>query len=677
MDRFNNLLLTYPDLTNFTIESIIHDDMIKRQEFSQYILTELEYFLTTKIHDIYNITNKYNCVLWIGGSRSWYNLFKDNNLDTIQKNSILPGNFDLFCVTNNPDDIKPIICKIKPIFDEIKTHINKHIYECFSSLKSQRRSKKCELIDINKNEYCVFEPCHSIHLRIDKDTDSHNVEFNCDKGKTLIYFECISLPNKIKFIHNKLLTEKNGFLFLNDFGVYLFSELILQDRNKGYNIDFFRKQIIEKLISQHPNKLFHLYIYKQLIKSYRKLFYKTDYYKDYNIKHLIISYIKLVNENIIKDFESRIIETLRRYVEFYILNHLQPFLHTNEQFIVAVGGDAIRQYVDNIKYTNDFDFKIYYNNKKNFNKLLQFVSNKLSLFVVYLFNIKHDIFKDLNIFINDSNISINALSNNNGQFRLRYIKQNPQLPIDLLSIDYRYYITIQIDNTIYKIKNEIPFIDIVLQYNKDKLEYHNVVNTNHYFPYASSEFLYKDISKTYNKLNEAKSRLLKLDKDKSRIEYLKYSIYNSYLKSLPKEHTVLKRKNTFESKNIPKKIKLYSTYDIDNRHIMSSFIDSGNKYFELFNKLLKKKSIIKYQTSFDDVFNLDSTIHQISEPESHLFNLSKLDLALNDIYNDKSDDSNDDNSYDNSDDNSDEIYKPISNKLQNSLIKGIENIKLK
>ena len=231
-------------------------------------------------------------------------------------------------------------------------------------------------------------------------------------------------------------------------------------------------------------------------------------------------------------------------------------MNTNEQFIVAVGGDAIRQYIDQIKYTNDFDFKIYYasKDKTEFNKLLQFVSNKLSLFIVYLFNIKHDIFKDLNIVLNDSNISINTLSNNNGQFRLRYIKQNPQLPIDLLSIDYRYYISIQIDNTIYKIKNEMPFIDIVLQYNKDNLGYHNVVNTNHYFPYATSEFLYKDISKTYSKLNEAKSRLLKLDKDKSRIEYLKYSIYNSYLKSLPKEHNVFKRKNTFESNYITKKI---------------------------------------------------------------------------------------------------------------------------
>ena len=76
-----------------------------------------------------------------------------------------------------------------------------------------------------------------------------------------------------------------------------------------------------------------------------------------------------------------------------------------------------------------------------------------------------------------------------------------------------------------------------------------------------------------------------------------------------------------------KKIKLYNTDVTDNRYIMSSFIDSGNKYFELFNKLLKKKSIIKYQTSFDDVFNLNPIIQQTPKhEENHLFILSKLDF---------------------------------------------------
>ena len=187
-------------------------------------------------------------------------------IDNIQKISILPGNFDLFCVTNNPDDIKPIICKIKPIFDEIKIHINKHIYECFSSLKSQRRSKQCELIDINKNEYCVFEPCHSIHLRIDKDTDSNNVEFNCDKGKTLIYFECISLPNKINFIQeNQSLSKKNVFRGFH-FQINPFSQSKLISVYKGKILDvivdirsnskYFGKFLKIYLDSKNNNSLF-------------------------------------------------------------------------------------------------------------------------------------------------------------------------------------------------------------------------------------------------------------------------------------------------------------------------------------------------------------------------------------------------------------------------------------
>ena len=94
--------------------------------------------------------------------------------------------------------------------------------------------------------------------------------------------------------------------------------------------------------------------------------------------------------------------------------------------------------------------------------------------------------------------TLESLSTMSGQFRLRYTKKTDTFPVDLLSIDYRYRLSLTLDSQVYKVKMSVPFLDIVLQENIKHIQSTDIVNYTYQLPVASSKFLYDDLISIYN-----------------------------------------------------------------------------------------------------------------------------------------------------------------------------------
>lgn len=525
-----------PEYLTSTKEKIFENDIFKRTQFADFMFNNKIIF-DKVITNINNIVDEHKCLMWIGGSRSWYNLIEENYLglvtDSIEYTSILPGNYDIFCICPDDNILKEILCKVKLELDSLYDLFSNTdtLYKCYSSIVDKTRSKKCS---IKNTDICVFDPCYSLHLRIKTQEEEIN-RINCEKGKTLIYFECITLPNKnLNKIKEFLFIQNEKINYLNLYGLYLFSQLILNSRtvDKGYNIDYYRNIIIKRIIKD--KQLNEKDVYKKLISYYNYLFKGTKNYKDYDMDNLIKTYIDINDPELISSYESILIEKLRIYVNSFIVNNVQDILSNSKYlgntFIFECGGDAMRRYINAITQTNDFDFKLYYNDTINNKDLKNDIITEMCKFITFLYDKKHTIFKNV-ISSTDFNCKLESLSSQSGQFRIRYIKKNDKLPVDLLSIDYRYKLNLTLDSVNYKVKMSLPFLDIVLQENTKNIKSYNVINETNRLNVASSSFLYNDLISIYTEYTNAKIRFNnnKQNKDLIRFNALKYFIYKKYL----------------------------------------------------------------------------------------------------------------------------------------------------
>jgi hypothetical protein len=162
--------------------------------------------------------------------------------------------------------------------------------------------------------------------------------------------------------------------------------------------------------------------------------------------------------------------------------------------------------------------------------VVAFLSKYLSRFVVYLIYNKHRFLPSNFVQIQESSdmrITYRFLLDSL-QFRLRFIEQNASLGVDLLSIDFRSSVVVDMvldgNATSFPMFVDVPFLDLVIQSNVGKSFAETRGHSkSEVVPVASLKFLLKDLERTYTKAPLAAARYWnnKNSKDEARYKKLR------------------------------------------------------------------------------------------------------------------------------------------------------------
>lgn len=552
-------------------EVIFKEGIDAREKFYSFYKMNMKNIISSNLSKSLNLIEKNTTsTTFIAGSRAWNHYIKnecnDNiipELSLLEQNSILPGNYDIFCICTNKNQIDDIYKEICICFDKIISEIydNKSVASSYSltyisnvgkDVTSKNKQKisshkfyakhlerYCPLNTEFSSEGCVFPACKAMHLELTYDPSDNNVKkLSGDfDGKVLLYFEVIYIPGdeSIDVINKQLLSQCNNskLKYLNLTGLYLFNELIL-NRNKEYDVDLNRKRILDKILVKGNIDPFSMYI--KILGLYKQLFFsRSDY--SFKLSLLLKHFIDLCNKDLMSSFTSYITETFRPYINTFV-SEIDQHLREMNSYIFVTGGDAYRRYIDDIKKTNDLDTKVFYKNEEDKKSLINFLTLKLSELVTILYSNKNNIFKRTSdvIPLGRDNITVDVKfkpvyhikdddEQEAGQFRLRLIDKDD---LTLFSIDYRtkIHINIKAGNLIINtnINHDIPILDLVLAHSK--LNSNFVVQYSNGLPVASSQYLQKDLRDIYTEVNKnLLLRFHKSSKDKHRfislINYLK------------------------------------------------------------------------------------------------------------------------------------------------------------
>ena len=545
-----------------------------------------------------NTIEQNSALTFVAGGRSWDQYFNKNlchknytinNVSNLEKVAITPGNFDIFCICTDATKIDDIFTEICVGFDKIMNELNQNndirdIYRLkyVSNAGRDNQNKKNNVKSKIRNDYtfydknlekycpigtkfsnsdeeCVFPECKAIHLElsfepIKKKKTKVTKGTSFDK-KVLLYFEVLYVEDKsvIEDVKNNLLTNCNeeSFNYLNLSGLYLFAELISRGgRDKEYDIDLHRKNILEKVLVQHNIDPKEMYL--TIITLYMKIFKNRTNFK-MKRELLFKNFIEICAPNLINEFSSTITEIMRPYINSFVIyfddniKHLDETELERDKFMFVTGGDAYRRYLSDIQQTNDIDTKLYYSKSKDEKTLIELAVRKISELITFLYKHKSTILSEYipePFHLGNANFKFDIefipIYKDSGQFRIRYIDKKK---FKLLSLDFRTKIKIKfsgIDEEI-KLNNDIAMLDVVLQ--KSDLKYKDTVKRFNGLPVASSKYLINDLRTIYDKITEnLKSRFHKSAKDRHRFLSL-YKYFQSTQQLLTsRTNSKLKRK---------------------------------------------------------------------------------------------------------------------------------------
>jgi hypothetical protein len=560
-----------PELLKISNEEIIFKEGIERREkFHKFFKKNIEKVVTSYLPDtLYKIEKTTPSVTFVAGSRAWDQYFKNEckenlvleELSPLEKNSILPGNYDVFCICTDSTKIDNIYKEICICFDKIISKLNdvKELSSTYSltyisnagkevdeknkqkisnhKFYAEHLEKYCPIETNFSEEGCVFPACKAMHLELTFDPikkTKKTKEESFDE-KVLLYFEVIYIPDKntIYTVNKELITPcVSDIKYLNLTGLYLFAELILK-RSKEYDVDLYRKHIMEKIIGRYdidPEKM-----YLKVIKLYKQLFSSRQ---DFKLKMgiLLKNFIELKDNDFFNSLGSEVTETFRPFINTFV-THFDDTLHyKTHNYIFITGGDAYRRYIPDIKRTNDIDTKVIYSTSKEKEKLVERISLLMTELIAVLYKNKTVILKNLESHNNLSSDNITLKihfrpiytsqeDDQAGQFRLRFIEKDG---LTLFSIDYRSKINIylkigelEVDTVL---NHDIPIVDLVLS--KSNMDFSFAVEMSNGVPVASSNYLKKDLTDIYKEINQnLKLRFHKSSKDRQRfislVNYLK------------------------------------------------------------------------------------------------------------------------------------------------------------
>ncbi len=400
-------------------EEFYNEFMIERNEYSQ--LVEQYYkqdfnIILQLATDYININFPDQAVLWVGGSRSWSMAFecnfRDKEKSSLERNSIIPGNFDVFILSNDKSVHEKVVCFLTYTFETyLAQHKQSHLAEYYQLTKEygninvniRSKKEKCSLIFPTMQENCVLFPCQSLMIHIkSKKAKSHplyeaqqNKKMDGSTGtmpfadaisvisldsrdsqnrkslplvvknKLLFYFESFVLPDvQISKIKQHLLSTSCvpnlNLQFLNPLGLLLFSEFIVTPRKeKGLNVDAFRKGLLLRTMQQSGRS--PLEAYQAALNVYSDVFGSSKYFDPFLLRELLEKILVSLNFDITKVVEHEFIPRIRPYVNSFLRDFSESLdvMLDGDAFLVLVGGDAMRRYDANISQTSDFDTKIF------------------------------------------------------------------------------------------------------------------------------------------------------------------------------------------------------------------------------------------------------------------------------------------------------------------------------
>jgi hypothetical protein len=415
-----------------TIPEEFYEEFInERKAYSKFINKYFRQDIDNILQDaIKYVDNNYGSttVIWIGGSRSWKKLFDcfggRIQLHSLELASIIPGNYDIFVLSNDYRAHEEVMCYLTHYFDQyIEAFKDPKIFpigQKFDVSKNYGNIKKtndsCTLNFPKEKGSCTLFPCQSLIVSLKtKDMKNHplyverkyaiekvhkqkQIAKKNDNGEeaplspfansvSVLFSDKVDYPlitkNKIMVYCESFVIQgidiqkfKNKFLFqncendlsnlqvnyLNSNGLLLMSEFLKVSRfQKGLNVDQYRKQFLMKVIGSFNVSEFHAY--KQIISEYYEVFGQTTAMDTYMIGDLVKRLALSTGYDFENEIGKKMIDALRPYTNSFLkyLSEEMSRAYGDDAFIVMVGGDAMRRYDLNITTTSDFDTKLFVN----------------------------------------------------------------------------------------------------------------------------------------------------------------------------------------------------------------------------------------------------------------------------------------------------------------------------
>jgi hypothetical protein len=674
-----------PELLKSSNEEIIFKDGIDaREKFHKFYNKNIDKIILENLPStLKTIENTTPSVAFVAGSRAWEYNFNNKcqeyldikELSSLEQNSILPGNYDIFCVCTDKNKIDDIYKQICICFDNIMSQLNenKEISSIYSltyvsnvgkevTTKNKQKipshkfyathlEKYCPLNTEFLKDGCVFPECKAMHLELTFDPINKKSKKKREDSfdeKVVLYFEVIYIPepDTIQIINKELVFQcESSMKYLNLTGLYLFAELILK-RSKEYDVDLYRKRILEKVLVRYnidPERM-----YLKIIKLYKQLFTSREDYK-FKLGILLKNLIELYDNDLITSFSSNIIEAIRPYINTFVLSLDSSFGVKQKAYIFIKGGDAYRRYLDDIKRTNDIDTMVIYKNENDKPYLINTIAHKLSELTAILYKNKSSIFRYLEsdiIHLGKDNIVFDVQFNpvynikddgndkSAGQFRLRYIDKDN---LTLFSIDYRTKIYVYLNVGDLNIKTvlnyDIPILDLVLA--NSGIKYSFAVQLSHGLPVASSQYLQEDLKDMYKEIDEGVKLRFHKKSSKDRSRFISLVNYLKKAKGLLESSRDLKLKRKIEDMlddmTISKRRKDYNDIIMKDVIYEHDFMDIDlNKNVEIIDISNFKNFPIIFKNTLDKHFDIISYKKGILKHQNTIN--SYADMLLNKIH---------------------------------------------
>lgn len=585
---------------------------------------------------------------WIGGSRAWEHWRRTSMsesayaaLSPAEKSALVAGNYDVFFAANDLQTCATVTCEVYGALERMKARAEKILaaggypYKLAIGVNGFKARKNLECV-MGDPVPAVLFPGYQMSLTLVTDLSNTAVttrrkEANPHKDapfaeKLMFYAEVFHLPgiDLGTFAQQYLVRggagAGEGVRYLSPLGLVTFSLMISAARTeKGLNVDRYRRDIFMKLL---PPPTTTEQAFQIIVDHYEKVFpgdhplYDGDFTNDLRLE-TIRSRVPEVAA-MTEWFEAWLIERLRPAVNSALvrLGARVESESGNKAFLFVVGGDAMRRYKPAIGTTKDIDTKIYISGGRSVSdKVERVVTEELTRLVYYLFTNKQQLFgqgENNSIFLNPeltggkdagvkASIQFMSPDPNSLQFRVRQIERSEHFPVTLFSVDFRSYLLGSERGRDFKIKYDIPVLDVVLQGNVNDSPKGRVVEIHDGIPVASLEFLLKDLITTYHQKEMAAMREWgeKRGKDLARFRKLKkmwIKRLSSNVPAIPNWDVSMRKPEKEEAKVA------LGAKDVNYMFFAQAAADTTKWYLDEFKTVRtrnRKRKIIKHKMPFD------------------------------------------------------------------------------
>lgn len=617
-----------PFLMKATTAELLRNKVKGRKAFKQFI--DSARIVSDVVRDVVTsqvqIADDRKVVYWIGGSQAWSSWQQDGQIplkSALEESAFTAGNADIFYVCDSLATCEKFVEELEGyLIPWIKQQCEERLALVDGKYKIkvvrngfEETKPRAKTFTLNEPTVYTLFPGYNVmfELEVPKERarrgdvqDMHvDGEF---EGKLAIYID-VSYAQDVNLqkFKSSYLVQRGSLWFPNEMGLLTFGMLIPTSRaaEKGLDVDTLRKEVLLRSVQSRTGMSVPA-IHNEITALYHNLLYGTPAYVSEFIDKVFIMNVKLIDPNIeelCSHFEAFLIEALRPTINTFIVETSNQI---NEKwkkspdtaFMFLAGGDAMRRYKKDITVTKDIDTKIYIapGVKSVKTEVERIVAKNLSKLTCYLSQHKTQIFGGIpsdRIEYNAGKLKCGIVfltnSSRNLQYRIRLIKKTESFPVTLYSVDFRGYLTGELDGKRFSIRYDVPIVDVVIQDNDHGFTRAQAVEMRHTnaIPVATRKFLVEDIVHTYENEDLAVMRYGagKVKKDKDRFKVLR---------ALPKSSPG--RTSTLGNEVMGHKVPINAT----NTHYSMYHDNVVASYYDHFVSLRQKmKGLTKYKMSFN------------------------------------------------------------------------------